>query len=107
MFICENDEDVIDLIIYIGKRLILVQLKLCVELVPRKDLEDMLSKLIVFRGKLWTAVKDRQPDVARILGLPAINEDDVVFVLLATAGVVHTAETANAACIKENLCSGM
>lgn len=105
-FICKDGEDAIDLFIYIDKRLILVQSKLYADPISKTDLKDMLKSLRVFRGKLWSTVKGRQPDVARILGIPTINEDDVVFVLLATAGVVDTAETANATCVKKSFCSG-
>ena len=56
--------------------------------VTRPQLNKMLEQLILFRGKLWKAsASDKHPPLAHKLGLAAIEETDVYFVLLATAGL--------------------
>ena len=89
VFICAKTEDAIDLILYVDTRLVVLQSKFYFDTcVTRPALNKMLRQLTDFRGKLWrTSPGDEHPVLAKKLGLASIEEKDVVFVLLATAGL--------------------
>ena len=90
VFVCQHGEDAIDLILCVGGRIILLQLKMYTEAVGQAGLETMLLNLRKFRGKLWKYGASDDANTAQVLGLPCIHEKDVVFVLLATAGLTGT-----------------
>ena len=108
VFVCKKGETAVDLILFVGKRLILIQLKLYCDPVPQDDLKTMLTNLTKhFRHKLWCTSKSTKfPFVAENLGLPCIYEKDVMFVLLATAGLAQPRTGATVA-LHANSCSGM
>ena len=92
VFTCTAGEVAVDLMIWLGNKLVVVQCRLynCAMLTKKlkKDLENLTKH---FRERLWTADTDKMktevPCVAAELGLPRIEEDDVVFVLLSPNGL--------------------
>ena len=90
-----------DLLLWIDKKLIVVQCKLRSDALVQKEIDDILEKLTKYRGVLWFQTT---PDggvslpVASNLGLPEIVEKDVMFVLLSTGGLTEPAKSAFESC---------
>lgn len=94
VFTCAAGEAAVDLMLWLGDKLVVVQCRLYNRAMPTKKLKKDLKNLTKhFRGKLWTADTDKMeievPYVAAELGLPRIEEEDVVFVLLSPNGLAE------------------
>jgi hypothetical protein len=89
VFKCEKGEAAVDLMLWLGRKLVLIQCRLYKKAMSTKALQEDLKNLTThFRNKLWTTGKENGiPFVAAELGLPRIVERDVVFVLLSPSGL--------------------
>ena len=88
------------MILSIGNKLVLIQCRLWEKPVDATKWKKDVKNLKKFRDKLWNVDnKETTPPVgARKLGIPAICEEDVVFVMMSPNGVtqsVHDADDAS------------
>ena len=89
VFVCKAEEPAVDLLLYLGGKLVLIQCRLYEGPMARELLDQDLKNLTVFRNRLWNvdAKATTVPRVAHELNLPAIAEEDVVFVVLSPHGL--------------------
>ena len=89
IYLVAATEPAVDVVVWVGV-LILIQCRLYNKPMTRSKLQGDLLRLSKFRNKLWLgpgSTSTDPPCQAKNLGLPAIPERDVVFVLLAPNGL--------------------
>ena len=90
IFLPVRCETAVDLILFLSGRLILFQTRLLERSMTNEKFKTDIANLSTFRRKLWqdpyAATSEEIPPHAESLGLPAIEETNVTFVLVAPSG---------------------